>query len=109
MMVCCPGLACHGSDHCTQVSAEIAVARVASCQSPSSMRTCTPRTPTCCCQATPAITLSPAATVPPRRGTSMRLASLIGPRSDQPRGVQYPWASENRVTSRSVTHFVAET
>jgi hypothetical protein len=34
-------------------------------------------TPTCCCHAIPAITVSPAAT--DRRGTSMRDWSLIGP------------------------------
>ena len=39
----------------------------------------------------------------------MREAILTGPCSDQPRSVQNAATSENRVTSKSTTHFVAET
>ena len=45
----------------------------------------------------------------PGFGTSMRDCVLTGPSGDQPRSVQYDVASANRVTFRSVTHFVADT
>jgi hypothetical protein len=66
---------------------------VVSSQSPSSIRTWTRLIPVCCAQATPAIATFPAATRPPLRGTSMRDSVLMGPRSDQPRSVQYARAS----------------
>ena len=45
----------------------------------------------------------------PLLGTSIRDSVLIGPRADQPSLVQYASALSNRVSSRSVNHFVAET
>src|SRR6478736_3948572 len=95
--------------HCTQVSSEIAEASVASRHAPPSTCTSTFEIPTCCCQATPAITVSPALSPWPRSGTSIRDCSLIGPFSDQPRSVQYACAWSNLVTSSSTTHLVADT
>ena len=37
------------------------------------------------------------------------IALLMGPRADHPSRVQYACARSNRVTSRSVTHLVADT
>ena len=56
-------------------------------------------------------TLTPAqqAALAPLSGTSIREASLTGPRSDQPLSVQYAVKSAKRVTFRSTTHLVAET
>ena len=59
--------------------------------------------------ATPATATWPALTCAPARGTSIRDWVFTGPKADQPRGVQYPSSTANRVTLSSVTHLVAET
>ena len=51
----------------------------------------------------------PAGTSAPSPGTSIREDIFTGPRSDQPRWVQYAEIRENWVTSRSTTHLHAET
>src|SRR6185437_1720987 len=79
--VCRPGSAGQTHFHCRQVSTEIASASVASCHVPPSTCTCTRLTPTCCDQATPATTTSPALTVALPDGTSIREESFTGPRS----------------------------
>ena len=81
----------------------------ACCHGPSSTLTSTARIPRCWAQATPATATRPALTWPPLAGTSIRDAVLIGPRADQPRGVQYATSAANVVTLRSTTHLVAET
>ena len=66
--------------------------------------------PVCWAQATPATMTSPDFTdPPPSRGTSMREESFTGPRSDQPRSVQYATCFAKVVTSSCVTHLVADT
>src|SRR5699024_4915286 len=86
---CRPGLAwSQVKDHCRQVSTPGVAARSASCQGPSSTCTCTRCTPRCCAQAVPPRATAPAASSDPDRGTSIRLAVLIGPRASQPRSVQ---------------------
>src|SRR6266545_8099181 len=93
--------------HWRQVSIEPLAARVARCQGPPSTRTSTAEMPTCWCQATPATTTGPAFALD--CGRSMRDWVLIGPSSDQPRGVQYASNRSNRLTSSDITHLVAET
>ena len=73
------------------------------------MRTSTPSIPVCCAHATPATVTSPASTVAPCRGTSIRDCVSIGACAAQPRWIQYGSNAANVVSSRSTTHFVAET
>ena len=51
----------------------------------------------------------PALTAAPSRGTSIRDWVFTGPFSDQPRWVQKASNLSNLVTSRSTSHFVADT
>src|SRR5690606_8307432 len=77
-----------GSRHCTQVSVLATGASSHSCQGPSSTLTSTAPTPVAGSHATPPSTSASAGTWAPRRGTSIREASLIGPSLAQPRGTQ---------------------
>src|SRR5690606_37331513 len=106
---CSPGVASHAYDHCRHVSGPTVAASVAGRHAPSSTRTSTAAIPVCCAQATPATVTGPDGTPAPARGVSTRDASLIGPRSDQPRVDQYATSSANVVTLSSVTHLVADT
>src|SRR4051794_40225530 len=95
--------------HCTHVSLPGTRPRSASRQASPSSRNSTFSMPVCCAQACPPTRTEPALTSPPSRGTSTRDSVLTGPFADQPRSVQYAVKSSNRVTSRSVTHLVADT
>src|SRR5690606_36069488 len=106
---CSPAVASHAYDHCRHVSGPTVSASVAGRHAPSSTRTSTAAIPVCCAQATPATVTGPDGTPAPARGVSTRDASLIGPRSDQPRVDQYATSSANVVTLSSVTHLVADT
>ena len=81
----------------------------ASVQGPLSICTSTLVMPRVWAHAVPPMATFPAGTLAKDLGTSTRAMVLIGPRSDQPRWVQYALLSANRVTSRSTTHLVAET
>src|SRR5690606_13460305 len=104
-----PGVAAHVHDHRRQVSTDATVPRVAGCHGPSSTRTSTALMPRCGAQATPATTTSPAGTVAPSRGRSMRDWVLIGARGAHPRGTQYASKSSKVLSSSSASHLVAET
>ena len=85
------------------------VASVVVRQGPLSICTSTPAMPRWVAQAVPASTTSPAGTVAPSFGTSIREAVFTGPWADQPFWVQYAEDEANVVRLMSVTHFVAET
>src|SRR5690606_6041739 len=98
-----PRVAPPAHDHCRHASGPTVSATVAARHAPSSTRTSTAAIPVCCAQATPATVTGPDGTPAPARGVSTRDASLIGPRSDQPRVDQYATSSANVVTLSSVT------
>ena len=100
----------HTHFHCRQVSTEIASAR--SRRSTGRRRPAPARrlTPTCCDQATPATTTSPAFTRrAARRNVDARrqLDRAASPTSRGPSSTRSTWSK--RVTSSSTTHFVADT
>ena len=75
--------------HCTQVSSEIAVASVAGCHAPLVDLHLDARDADVLLPGDPGDDRLARLHARCRRGTSMRDCSLIGPRSDQPRAVQY--------------------
>ncbi len=107
--VCPPEETCTLPDHCTQVSLPGTRPSSASRQASPSRRYSTLAMPVCCAQACPPTATRPLPTSAPLRGTSTRDSVLTGPRTDQPRSVQYALNSSKRVTSRSTSHLVAET
>ena len=86
--LCGPGVAVQGSVHWTQVAFEIGRLMVAVCQGPPSTRSWTALTPRSGAQATPPTATTPAGTVAPPEGTSMRDWVRIGPSLAQPSGTQ---------------------
>ena len=106
---CSPGCASQVHTHWRQVSVLGAAPSRASFHGPPSTRTSTRAMPRCCAQATPATAAGPAGTWANGRGTSIREKVRTGACGAQPRRVQYACARSKRVTSRSVSHLVAET
>ena len=107
--MCRPGRSSSSARHIRHVSRFTSVASCAACHGPSSARTSTRSTPRCCAQAVPASTTRPAGSSAKPRGRSIRDWVLIGACSAQPRCTQYASRAAKVVSSRSVSHFVAET
>ena len=106
---CEPGVASHRNSHWTHVAFEIGAESVAGSHGAVVDLDLDAAEPRSGAQATPAIGTEPALSRSPEAGTSIRDCVRIGARSAQPSGTQYPWNWSKRVSSSSVSHFVAET